>query len=102
GAVSSVSGPPRTSTGGRDGRPRPGRSAQLSSIQKRTGKSLDELYAIIRDSGLAKHGEIRDMLKRDLTPPPAPLSGAGPPRGGRAVHTPGPPRRPGLPPRSRT
>jgi hypothetical protein len=39
---------------------------QLTNIQKRTGKSLDELGAIVRDSGLTKHGEIRDMLKRDL------------------------------------
>ena len=40
---------------------------QLKNIQTRTGKTLDELYAIIRKSGLAKHGEIRDMLKRDLS-----------------------------------
>lgn len=39
---------------------------QLQNIQTRTGKPLDELYAIIRKSGLTKHGEIRDMLKRDL------------------------------------
>ncbi len=39
---------------------------QLANMQKRSGKSLDELYAIIKKSGLAKHGEIRDMLKRDL------------------------------------
>lgn len=39
---------------------------QIRNIQTRTGKSLDELYALIRASGLAKHGEIRDMLKRDL------------------------------------
>ena len=39
---------------------------QLDNIQKRTGKSLDQLYALIRDSALTKHGEIRDMLKRDL------------------------------------
>ena len=39
---------------------------QLTNIQKKTGKSLDELGAIIRNSGLTKHGEIRDMLKRDL------------------------------------
>lgn len=39
---------------------------QLTNIQKKTGKSLDELGAIIRASGLTKHGEIRDMLKRDL------------------------------------
>jgi hypothetical protein len=39
---------------------------QLKNIQTRTGKTLDELYATIRKSGLSKHGEIRDMLKRDL------------------------------------
>lgn len=39
---------------------------QIRNIQTRTGKSLDELHALIRASGLAKHGEIRDMLKRDL------------------------------------
>lgn len=39
---------------------------QLKNIQTKTGKKLDELYAVIRKSGLAKHGEIRDMLKRDL------------------------------------
>jgi hypothetical protein len=38
---------------------------QLENVQKRTGRSLEELYAVIRGSGLAKHGEIRDMLKRD-------------------------------------
>ena len=41
-------------------------ATQLANIEKRSGKSLDELVAIIRASGLAKHGEIRDMLKRDL------------------------------------
>jgi len=39
---------------------------QLANIEKRTGKSLDELGKIIKASGLTKHGEIRDMLKRDL------------------------------------
>lgn len=39
---------------------------QLKNIQTRTGKTLDELYAVIRKSGLAKHGEIRDRLKHDL------------------------------------
>jgi hypothetical protein len=39
---------------------------QLSNIEKRTGKSLDELTQIVRSSGLAKHGEIRDMLKKSL------------------------------------
>ena len=39
---------------------------QIKNIQTRTGKSLDELYALIRESGLTRHGEIRDLLKRDL------------------------------------
>jgi hypothetical protein len=41
-------------------------ATQLANIEKRTGKSLDQLAAIIRKSGLSKHGEIRDMLKTDL------------------------------------
>jgi hypothetical protein len=39
---------------------------QLNNIEKKTGKTVDELKAMIRASGLAKHGEIRDMLKREL------------------------------------
>ena len=39
---------------------------QLRNIQTRTGRTLDELYALLRASGLEKHGEQRDMLKRDL------------------------------------
>jgi hypothetical protein len=39
---------------------------QLDNIQKKTGKSMDELAAIITKSGLTKHGEIRDYLKREL------------------------------------
>ena len=39
---------------------------QLKNIQTRSGKSLEQLYALIRKSGLSKHGEIRDMLKKDL------------------------------------
>lgn len=38
----------------------------IDNIQKKTGKSLDELAAIVRKSGLSKHGEIRDYLKREL------------------------------------
>jgi hypothetical protein len=41
-------------------------ATQLANIEKRTGKSLDALGQIVRGSGLTKHGEIRDMLKRDL------------------------------------
>ena len=39
---------------------------QLDNIQKKTGKSLPQLAAIVKKSGLAKHGEIRDMLKEKL------------------------------------
>lgn len=39
---------------------------QLKNIQTRTGKTLDQLNEIIRKSGLAKHGQIRDMLKSEL------------------------------------
>ena len=35
---------------------------QLTNIEKKTGKSLDELARLIRASGLSKHGEIRQML----------------------------------------
>ena len=41
-------------------------ATQLANLQKRTGKSLAELTKIVKASGLTKHGEIRDMLKRDL------------------------------------
>ena len=41
-------------------------ATQLANIEKRTGKSLDALGQLIRKSGLTKHGDIRDMLKRDL------------------------------------
>lgn len=39
---------------------------QLKNIQTRTGKTLAALYAVIKKSGLTKHGEIRDMLKQEL------------------------------------
>lgn len=39
---------------------------QIDNIQKKTGKSLEELAAIVKKSGLTKHGEIRDMFKRDM------------------------------------
>ena len=39
---------------------------QIDNIQKKTGKSLDELSTIVKKSGLTKHGEIRDMLKQKL------------------------------------
>lgn len=39
---------------------------QLDNIQKKTGKSLSELSAFIKKSGLSRHGEIREMLKEKL------------------------------------
>ena len=41
-------------------------ATQLANIEKRSGKSLQQLAEIMRASGLVKHGELRDMLKRDL------------------------------------
>lgn len=41
-------------------------ATQLANIEKRSGKSLKELSAIITSSGLSKHGEIREMLKNTL------------------------------------
>lgn len=41
-------------------------ATQLANIEKRTGKTLAELTALVKASGLTKHGAIRDMLKKDL------------------------------------
>jgi uncharacterized protein DUF4287 len=39
---------------------------QLRNMQTRAGKSLQELFSIIRKSGLTKFGEVREMLKSNL------------------------------------
>ncbi len=39
---------------------------QLENIQKKTGKSLEALFAWLTATGLAKHGELRDAAKRQL------------------------------------
>jgi len=39
---------------------------QLGNIQKKTGKTMDELAAFVQSSGLSKHGEIRSMLMEKL------------------------------------
>ena len=39
---------------------------QMANIQAKTGKSMAELAALIQQSGLTKHGEIRAMLQREL------------------------------------
>jgi hypothetical protein len=40
---------------------------QLANIEKRSGKSLAELVALVKSSGLAKHGEVIAMLKTKLS-----------------------------------
>ena len=39
---------------------------QFENIQKKTGKSFDELAEIVHQSGLTKHAEIREYIKREL------------------------------------
>lgn len=46
--------------------PKQALKSQLANIEKRCGKSLDELSRFVQESGLKKHGEIRDMLKGEL------------------------------------
>lgn len=41
-------------------------ATQLANIEKRTGKPLSELTAIVKSCGFQKHGEIREFLKREL------------------------------------
>jgi hypothetical protein len=41
-------------------------ATQLANIQKKTGKSLEQLKSLVAASGLQKHGQIRDMLKSEL------------------------------------
>jgi hypothetical protein len=39
---------------------------QLSNIEKKTGKSLDDLIALAGASGLDKHSQLRDYFKAEL------------------------------------
>lgn len=41
-------------------------ATQLANIVKRTGKSIPELTAIVKGSGLSKHGELVAMLKSTM------------------------------------
>lgn len=41
-------------------------ATQMANIEKRTGKSIAQLTAIVKSSGLSKHGELVKMLKTDL------------------------------------
>ena len=38
------------------------KATQLANIQKKTGKSLEELIHLIQSSGLSKHAEVSSML----------------------------------------
>jgi hypothetical protein len=40
--------------------------AQINNIQKKTGKTFAELTALVKESGLTQHGQIREMLMREL------------------------------------
>ena len=40
---------------------------QLGNIEKKTGKTIDELTALIKASGRTRHGEARDWLKQELS-----------------------------------
>ncbi len=44
------------------GDPNQALATQLRNIETRTGQTLAALCAVVRDSGLAKHGEVRSML----------------------------------------
>lgn len=41
-------------------------ATQLANIQAKTGKSLDEIRALLQASGLSKHGELRKHLMDTL------------------------------------
>jgi hypothetical protein len=41
-------------------------ATQVANIEKKTGRTLDQLAKLVTTSGLTKHGEIREMLKREL------------------------------------
>jgi len=42
------------------------KATQLANIEKRSGKSLADLVALVRLSGLTKHGEVIALLKKTL------------------------------------
>lgn len=39
---------------------------QIANIQERSGKTLAELYALLESTGLEKHGQLRDHLKKEM------------------------------------
>jgi len=41
-------------------------ATQLANLEARSGRTLAELATLVKPSGLTRHGEVRDMLKREL------------------------------------
>lgn len=41
-------------------------ATQLANITQRTGKTQDELRGLLDETGLTKHGQLRDHLKQNL------------------------------------
>lgn len=41
-------------------------ATQIKNIEVRTGRTIDQLKSLAQNSGLSKHSEIVNMLKRDL------------------------------------
>ena len=41
-------------------------ATQLANLETRSGKTLAQLHAFVKRSGLAKHGQVRDLLKKEL------------------------------------
>ncbi|MAT37980.1 MAG: hypothetical protein CL946_00065 [Ectothiorhodospiraceae bacterium] len=41
-------------------------ATQIKNIEERTGKTMKQLIALVRESGIEKHGGIVKMLKTDL------------------------------------
>jgi len=46
--------------------PKQAAASQLANIERRTGRRIDELVALLRATGLQKHGELREHLKQCL------------------------------------
>jgi hypothetical protein len=40
--------------------------SQIDNIQKKTGKTFAEMSALVTESGLTQHSQIRDLLMREL------------------------------------
>lgn len=45
----------------------PALRTQIENLQARSGRSLDELFALLESTGLEKHGELRTHLKDELS-----------------------------------